>query len=303
MKTNYSALGGLAIAALLGLFCSGQQSEMLYGSGTIEATEITISSRSMGELLSVSVEEGDVVQAGQVIARVDTEKLVLKKQKLMAGMDELEFNLQNARQSIELAQENLENVKKKYERIKKLLHDQSTTQQKYDDIETAYRTASIQTQNTQNTYKALTAKKRQLGVDLDLINSRLRDTLIRSPLTGTVLKKYIQAGEMVSEGSAIVEVADLDRMKINVYVSEPDLGRIRIGEAVDIRIDTFPEERFRGKVAWISSKAEFTPKNVQTREARVNLVYAVKIRMKNPQGIFKIGMPADVFFLIKVGYE
>ncbi len=296
MKTNYSALGGLAIAALLGLFCSGQQSEALYGSGTIEATEITISSRSMGEVLSVSVEEGDVVQAGQVIARVDTEKLVLKKQKLKAGMDELEFNLQNAGQSIELAEENLENIKKKYERIKTLLHDQSTTQQKYDDIETAYRTASIQTQNTRNAYKALMAKKRQLGADLDLLNSRLRDTLIRSPLAGTVLNTYIQAGEMVREGSPIVKVADLDRMKINVYVSEPDLGRIRIGEAVDIRIDTFPKERFSGKVAWISSKAEFTPKNVQTREERVDLVYAVKVRMENPQGVFKIGMPADVFF-------
>ncbi|MBD3384162.1 efflux RND transporter periplasmic adaptor subunit [candidate division KSB1 bacterium] len=296
MKTTCSALGGLAVAALLGLFCSGQHSDALYGSGTIEAAEITISSQSMGEMLSVFVEEGDVVQAGQVIARVDTEKLVLKKQKLMAGMDELEFNLQNAGQSIDLAEENLENVKKKFERIKKLLHDQSTTQQKYDDIETAYRTASIQAQHAQNAYKALTAKKRQLGVDLDLIHSRLRDTLIRSPLTGTVLTTYTQAGEMVREGSPIVKIADLDRMKINVYVSEPDLGRIRIGETVDIRIDTFPEERFSGKVAWISPKAEFTPKNVQTREARTDLVYAVKVRMENPQGVFKIGMPADVYF-------
>jgi HlyD family secretion protein len=296
MKTNYSALGGLAIAALLGLFCSGQQSEALYGSGTIEATEITVSSQSMGTVLLVYVEEGDVVGAGQVIACVDTVKLVLTKQKLKAGLDELLFNLQNARQSIDLAEENLENIKKKYERIKALLHDQSTTQQNYDDIETAYRAASIQTQNAQNTYRALLAKKRQLETDLDLIDVRLRDTMIRSPLTGTVLNKYIEAGEMVREGSPIAKVADLDRMKINVYVSEPDLGRIRIGEAVDIRIDTFPEKRFSGKVAWISSKAEFTPKNVQTREARTDLVYAVKVRMENPQGVFKIGMPADVFF-------
>ncbi len=284
------------VASMLLFCCSGQESSQIYGSGTIEATEIMVSSQSMGRVLSIPLQEGDRVQAGQVVARIDSEKLQLQKQQLLASGQELRFNLDNAERAVELAEEKLQNAKKRFNRIKNLLADNSTTQQQYDDVETAYKAAGIQHESARSSYRALRAKALQIDAQLELIDSRLRDTRITAPITGTILNKYVQTGELVRQASPVVEIADLQYLIIRVYVSEPDLGRIGIGDAVDIAIDAFPQKRFSGTVAWISPQAEFTPKNVQTREARADLVYAVKVRMENPDGIFKIGMPADVYF-------
>ncbi|MDZ7331370.1 MAG: efflux RND transporter periplasmic adaptor subunit [candidate division KSB1 bacterium] len=274
--------------------CSKRESEELSGSGILEATEILISAKSAGTLIEMPVAEGIVVSAGQMIAQIDTEKIYLQKKQLIAAWTELKLNLQNAQRGVDLARENLENIKKKYQRIKALLEENSATQQQYDDIFTAYQAAQVQYDNAMTSLKALRAKEDQLVAQLELIESQLRDTKITAPITGTIIEKYVEQGEIARVGGPIVSMADLQKMWIKVFFKEPALGRIKLNSPAEIRISAYPDRSFPGRVSWISPRAEFTPKTVQTKEARSDLVYAVKIEVLNPDGVLKIGMPADV---------
>lgn len=274
--------------------CSKKDSEELSGSGILEATEILISAKLAGTLIDMPVAEGMVVSAGQMIAQIDTEKIYLQKKQLIAGWTELKLNLQNAQRGVDLARENLENTKKKYQRIKALLEENSATQQQYDDIFTAYQAAQVQYDNAVTSLKALRAKEDQLVAQLELIESQLRDTKIAAPITGTIIEKYVEQGEIAKPGGPIVSMADLQKMWIKVFFKEPALGRIKLNGPAEIRISSYPDRSFPGRVSWISPRAEFTPKTVQTKEARSDLVYAVKIEVPNPDGVLKIGMPADV---------
>ncbi|MCI0495071.1 efflux RND transporter periplasmic adaptor subunit, partial [candidate division KSB1 bacterium] len=124
--------------------------------------------------------------------------------------------------------------------------------------------------------------------------SQMRDARIPSPIEGTVTEKYVEQGEIARPGGPVVSLADLQNMWIKIYFKETELGKIKLNGNADIQISSYPDRTFAGRIAWISPKAEFTPKNVQTKDARADLVYAVKIEVKNPEGILKIGMPADV---------
>ncbi len=275
--------------------CSKNNEQTFYSSGTLEATEIVVGSQANGELLTLDVEEGDAVTVGQVIARVDTEKLVLQEQQLEAGLLELSLNRVNAKRSVALARENLDNVQKKYDRIKALLNGGSTTQQNFDDIETALKSAQTQYDNAKTSLNVLSAKESQLEAQKALIKSQLKDCVITSPIDGVVLEKYIDAGELIRMGSNIVNIADIRKMWIKFYITEADFGQVKIGDSARFVSGIEPPKEFTGKITWISPKAEFTPKNVQTREARADLVYAVKLMIDNPDGVLKIGMPGDVY--------
>jgi len=286
----------MEIAIISFFSCSGHGDENLIGSGTIEATEITISSKLAGEIIFLAIEEGQSVTAGQLLAVVDTEKVALQKQQLLAGLDELRLNMISAKRSAALAQTNLLNVEKRYKRIKALHDENSATQQQLDDVTAALDAARTKFENAQTGLKVLRAKRKQLEAQLGLLQSQLKDAKILAPVDGTILEKYIERSEIVRPGGPIATVANLAKMKMKVYVPETDLGRIKLGEVVGVKIDTYPDKALKGKVVWISPRAEFTPKNVQTREARTDLVYAVKISLKNQDGILKIGMPADVYY-------
>ncbi len=274
--------------------CSENNQSLLTGSGTLEATEILISSKATGTVTALLVKEGDSLAVNQGIAVVDTEKIFLQKQQLQAGLAELELNLENANRAIVLARDHFENIEKKYKRIKVLFDAQSATQQDFDDVMTAYQAAKIQYENAGTNPKILSAKREQLKAQFALIDSQLADAKISTPIAGTVIEKYIEQGEVVHAGSPIVSIADLNNLWIKIYLKENELGKFKLNAAAEIRISSYPDRIFPGRVAWISPKAEFTPKMVQTKEARSDLVYAVKIETKNPEGILKIGMPADV---------
>ncbi len=282
------------IFSLFVLSCSNNKTDELTGSGTMEATEITVSSKLAGTVVAIYINEGDTVTVNQVIAQLDTEKLYLQKKQLLAGLKELRFNLQNARRAVTLAKDNLENVEKKFNRIKSLYQENSATQQQFDDLETAYKAAQTQSDNAVTSLKALSAKEEQVLLQLDLLESQLRDAKITSPIEGTVIEKFLEAGEVARMGGPVVNLADLQNMWIKIYFKEMGLGKIKLNDPAELKISAYPDRVFRGRISWISSKAEFTPKMVQTKEARSDLVYAVKIEVKNPDGILKIGMPADV---------
>jgi len=280
--------------SIFGLSCSNNDTNELSGSGTLEATEIMVSSKLAGTVVDFFVNEGDGVAVGQVIAQLDTEKLFLQKKQLRAGWNELRLNLQNAQRAVTLSKDNLENIEKKFNRIKSLYHENSATQQQYDDIETAYKAAQTQSENAVTNVKALSAKEEQVLVQLELLESQLRDAKITAPIPGTVIEQYLEAGEVARLGSPVVNLADLQNMWIKIYFKETELGKIKLNDPAELTISAYPDRVFPGRVAWISSKAEFTPKMVQTKEARSDLVYAVKLEVKNPDGILKMGMPADV---------
>lgn len=280
--------------SMMGFACSGQKVNELSGSGTLEATEVVVSAKLAGTIIDLPIHEGETIQLNQVIAQIDTEKIYLQKKQLFAGLNELKLNIQNAHRGVDLAKDNLANVEKKYLRIKSLLNENSVTQQQYDDMETAYKAAQTQYDNAVTSLKALRAKDDQVVVQIELLESQMRDARIASPIQGTVIEKYVEQGEIARPGSPVVSLADLQNMWIKIYFKETELGKIKLNEDAELKISSYPDRIFPGRIAWISPKAEFTPKNVQTKDARADLVYAVKIEVKNPEGILKIGMPADV---------
>lgn len=268
--------------------------ELWKGSGTLEAKEILVSSKIGGTVIGVFVQEGDSVQSRQPIAQIETEKLEIQKRQLEAKIVELQLNVENAHRSSTMAKEQYLNIQKKFERVKNLFAEQGATQEQYEDAETALTTARIQYENALNQLNVLKAKKVQLQAQLELIQSQLKDTEIVSPIPGTVLELFVDEGETVRAGSPVANIADISHLWLKVYLTEKELGRIRLGEPALLSIASMPDTAFSGKITWISSKAEFTPKMVQTKEARSDLVYAVRIDVENPQGILKIGMPVDV---------
>jgi len=295
IKISFKIFYLVLILYVFFFYCEKKNNDRITGSGTLEATEITISSKSNGQVLDLLVKEGDHVQIGSVIAFVDTEKLALQREQIQAGLAEVDYHISTAREGINLAQEQVESITKKYERINKLQKEGAATQQQLDDIETMYNQSQTQLKTTQSNLKAAQMKKQQIEANLKLIESQIKDATIVSPASGIVINKFIEQGENVAMGLPIVTIADLTKLWIKLYVTAPQLGFIQLGERADIRVDSFPERRFEGKIIWISSKAEFTPKNIQTEEARADLVYAVKIDVPNPDLVLKIGMPADIF--------
>ncbi|HEX9975326.1 MAG TPA: efflux RND transporter periplasmic adaptor subunit [bacterium] len=295
MKAVKKSFVVLFLLSLIGLSgCSKDDSNSMSGSGTLEATEVLISAKLAGTIIDLPVHEGDTVREGQVIAQIDTEKIYLQKKQLLAGLNELKLNIQNAQRGIDLTKDNLNNVEKKYNRIKSLLNENSVTQQQYDDIETAYKATQTQYDNAVTSLKALRAKEQQLDVQIELVESQIGDAKITAPIQGTVIEKYVEQGEIARPGGSVVSLADLQNMWIKIYFKETELGKIKLNGNAELKISSYPDRTFPGRISWISSKAEFTPKNVQTKDARADLVYAAKIEVKNPEGILKIGMPADV---------
>jgi HlyD family secretion protein len=274
--------------------CSRKPAPAFGGSGVLEATEITIGAKTAGVVDSMAAQEGDSVGRGDVLCILETDKLRLQKRQLAAGLEEVRLNIRNAERAAALAEDNFKAAGKKFDRIRALHDEASVSQQQFEDAETGFQAARTQYENSRTSLEALAAKQEQVRLQLELAESQLNDATIRSPLSGTVTQFYVDRGEIARPGGPVATVADLSRMWIKVYVKETELGRIRLNGEAALRIDSAPGREFVGRVSWISQKAEFTPKMVQTRDARSDLVYAVKVEVENPDGTLKIGMPADV---------
>jgi len=291
----YAVLSILALLIISG--CGHDDSGLITGSGTLEATEVLVSARTGGTLTAILVSEGDAVEAGQLIAVIDSEKVFLQKKQALAALEELRLNRLNAVRLTRTARENLDNLAKKSGRVGALLEEGSATQQQYDDLETGRKAAEAQYENARTSLAALDAREEQLLAQIGLVESQLRDARVTAPISGVVINKYLEAGEVARPLAPVATIADLSRMHIRIYLKESGIARIRLNGGAELSVTAWPEKKFPGRIAWISDKAEFTPKNIQTKEARSDLVYAVKVEVANPEGILKIGMPADVTLL------
>ena len=279
---------------LLGTSCSRKQKPVFEGSSVLEATEILVGAKTAGTVVALEVQEGDSVAEGQVLAKIDAEKIELQKRQLAAGLSELRFNIRNAERAVELARETFEAAEKKFGRIRALHGEASVSQQQYEDAETGFKAAQTQFENAATSLEALRAKETQVEIQQELAESQIRDATVTAPISGTAVQVYIDRGEIARPGGPVVSLAYLTLMWIKVYVKESGLGRIRLNDRAALTVGSWPDRVFTGRISWISPKAEFTPKMVQTKDARSDLVYAVKIELPNPDGVLKIGMPADV---------
>ncbi|HPS46050.1 MAG TPA: HlyD family efflux transporter periplasmic adaptor subunit [Bacteroidales bacterium] len=265
--------------------------------GTFEATETTISSESAGKIQWIKIEEGQVLNAGDTIALVDTVQLSLKREALLAQQKAASNKANYILAQVKVIEEQIKTSLVEKNRLEKLFKDGAATQQQLDNINglLAVYEKQISTIETQNApvINELEAYDKQIAQLTDQINR----SYVVNPVSGTVLTKYSEANEIVNQGKALYKIADLNDIFLRSYVSGAQLPNIKLEQKVKVLADKNESElkEYEGVVTWISSTAEFTPKIIQTKEERVNLVYAVKIKVKN-DGSLKIGMPGEVKF-------
>lgn len=265
--------------------------------GNFEATEVTVSAETSGRVLQFDPVEGSQVDKGAIIALVDTTVLHLQKAEIEAGMKSVLVRLVSVNAQNDVLNQQITNQNVNVSRIGKMLKDSAATQKQYDDV--TGQVAVLQKQIAANNSQKVSVSAEQSVYESKRasVNEQIKKCIIKSPLKGTVIEKYAEAGEMTAPGKPLAKIADLSIIKLKVYVSGAQLGKIKTGQTCTIRIDkgTKGYQSFPGRISYISEKAEFTPKIIQTKEERVILVYAVNIDVVN-DGTLKSGMPGEALF-------
>ncbi|MDR2802484.1 MAG: efflux RND transporter periplasmic adaptor subunit [Prevotellaceae bacterium] len=294
--TQLCSLLGIGGAGLLLLSCSGG-SRVSDAYGNFEATEIIVSAQAAGQILQLSADEGALLQAGEQVGLVDTVDLFLQKQVLLAQEAAVAAQFAILQAQADVQRQQIKNLEIDFARIKNMQRDGAATQKQYDDTEGAWEVAKRQLAATESQRIALHSQQETIRRQAAQLDNSIAKCRIENPRAGTVLARYAEAGELAAPGKALYKVGDLSEMKLKVYVSETQLAGIKIGQPAEALIDASGGglQRLVGTVCWIAGKAEFTPKIIQTRDERVNLVYAVKVAVKN-DGRLKIGMPGEVNF-------
>jgi HlyD family secretion protein len=286
----------IIIAAILLGGCKNN-TEKADAFGNFEATEVIVSAETNGRILQFDPVEGVQVESGTIIALIDTTILHLQKAEIDAGMRSVITRTSSINAQNDILNQQIENLNINVSRIGKMLKDDAATQKQYDDL--TGQVAVLQKQIiANNTQKASVAA--ELAVyesKKSTLNEQIKRSTVKSPLKGTIIEKYSEAGEIISAGKPLVKIADLSVIKLKVYVSGAQLGSIKTGQICKVRIDNGEKgySSFNGTISYISEKAEFTPKIIQTKEERVTLVYAVTIDVKN-DGTMKSGMPGEAIF-------
>lgn len=276
--------------------CSSEDRSDAYGQ--FEATEVTVSAETGGKLLQFNVNEGDRLEAGRRVGLIDTTQLYLKKRELVAALEAAESRIANIEAEVSVVEEELATAETDLNRIQSLLKDGAATQKQLDDARGRVNILRKRINALQTQKRSAGAEIRSIRVRIEQVEDQMDDAVIVNPVTGTVLAAYFEPSELAGQGQPLYEIANLDTLILRVFVSGAQLPGVKLNQQVEVLIDRNVEEnrRLEGAVSWIASEAEFTPKMIQTKEERVNQVYAVKVRVPNPGGVLKIGMPGEVNF-------
>lgn len=266
--------------------------------GNFETTEVVVSAETSGQLLSFKADEGQTLSAGQLVGVVDTTQLTLQQRQLGAQRSGAASRVNEVAQQLDALRIQEDIAGRNYERLKRLFGEQAATAQQLDQAERDYKVLTEQVQGTEAQQRTAAEDVKSTDAHLAQISQQLAKSHVTNPVSGTVLARYTDRGEFVQPGQPLYKIANLDSMILRAYVTETQLSRVRLGAPVTVSIDTGAKARraLAGTVSWVSPEAEFTPTPIQTRDERKDLVYAVKVRVPNPGGIVKIGMPADVRF-------
>lgn len=291
-------------------------------SGTIEATDVVVSSKTAGQIEDIAVKEGDKVSKDDLLVVLDHKSLDIQLRQMSAGIEQAEAQLRLlqsgarkedialAKEQVNTAKINLDQALTDKERLSKLLESNTITQKQFEDASVKYELAQNQYNTArQNLLKVsnivrpeeiesskANLKRNQVG--LEIIQKNIEDCTVKSPLSGIVTKKFVEAGEYVTPGSSLLKLSDLSIVNFYIYINETDLGKIKLGQKAEVKTDSYKDKIYGGEVIFISPEAEFTPKNIQTPEERTKLVFKVKIQIPNPDSELKSGMPADAKLII-----
>lgn len=291
----------LYTTALLLLSACGSGKGEFDASGTFEATEIIVSSEANGKLLQFNVEEGQQLVAANEVGYVDTLQLYLKKMQLLASGKAVSHKSMDINKQIAATREQISKAKYEKNRTANLLKSNAATQKQVDDIDSQIavleKQLAAQISTLQQGNASVTEESSAYEIQVAQLEDQLKKCHISSPINGTVLAKYAEPGELAATGKPLFKVADVENMFLRAYVTGGQLSQIKLGDKVKVYSDLGDDDRkeYEGTITWISDKSEFTPKTIQTRDERANLVYAIKIAIKN-DGYLKIGMYGETQF-------
>ena len=265
--------------------------------GNFEATEYMISAENSGKILVLDVNEGDVFSEAKQVGVIDTTQLYLQREQLKAQKSAVASGVKNILSRIAVYQEQISILEKDKSRIDKMFADGAATSKEVDDVNGGILLAQKQIQAVKTENAKVLGELESLDRKIESLNDLIEKSKIYVPEAATVLEKYHEAYEMVNTGTPLFKLADLSSLDLRVYISGDQLSEVKIGQEVKVLIDKnkVENETLQGKVIWISSQSEFTPKIIQTKKERVKLVYAVKIKVVN-DGRLKIGMPGEIRF-------
>lgn len=285
------------ILALLVLMSCDGNTDKSDAYGNFEIEETIVSSEMAGKLIRFSIELGDRVKKDALLAIVDTTQFGLQLKQIEAQKQAVATKKVNVRAQLEVLKEQIGNLKITQERINRMFNDKAATQQQVDDVNGQMRVMEKQLKSQETQFLSINSELNVLSTQIELIKDKLKRCIVSSPLTGIVLEKYIELGEIAVPGKAVVKLGDLSELDLRVFVSGAQLPNIKLGQQVEVLIDEDEKhnQSLTGVISWISPEAEFTPKIIQTKEERVKMVYAVKVKVKN-DGRLKIGMPGEVNF-------
>ncbi|MFD2910218.1 HlyD family secretion protein [Flavobacterium ardleyense] len=262
--------------------------------GNFEATEITVSSEANGKIEFLNVEEGNKIAKNKIVGVIDTTQLHLNKLQLLASIQTISSKSTNVLSQRRVLGEQLKTAIMEQNRILSMYKESASTKRQVDEIDGKVSVIQEQMKSVETQNAPIVNEVKSLEVQIKKIEDQIKKSKIENPVEGTVLTKFAEPNEITSYGKPLYKIADLSEMTLRVYFSETQLPSIKVGQEVTVSIDEKEGTKtYKGKISWISSSAEFTPKIIQTKEERVNLVYAVKVIVKN-DGALKIGMPAEV---------
>ena len=284
----------LTILITLTLFSCNKSDNEADAYGNFEATEVTISSETNGKIEYLNLEEGDLVEKEALVGQIDTIQLYLNKQQLLASKNTIYSKSANVLSQRSVLNEQLKTVKIEENRILTMFKENAATKRQVDEVNGKVSVLQQQIKSVETQNAPIVNEVKSIEVQIEKIDDQLKKSKIINLVKGTILAKYAEPNEITSFGKPLYKIADLTEMTLRVYFSETQLASIKVGQDVNVLIDENEGTKsYKGKISWISSSAEFTPKIIQTKEERVNLVYAVKVIVKN-DGSLKIGMPAEV---------
>jgi len=270
-------------------------------SGTFEATEVIVSAQATGTILNFKVEEGQDLKAGANLGFIDTIQLDLRKKQLMATIQASQTRKPDVEVQLAALEQQIATARSETHRVENLVKANAANQKQLDDLNAQIEVLTKQLVATKTTLESsnsgINKESSALKIQVDQINDQLRRSYISSPIDGTLLVKYAETGELAIQGKSLFKVADMSRMILRVYITADQLSKLKLGQTVDVNAElgTTDNKAYKGIVTWISSKSEFTPKTIQTRDERANLVYAVKVAVNN-DGTLKIGMYGGIHF-------
>jgi HlyD family secretion protein len=295
MMRVYSLTTGACLTGLIVLAASCGRGAKPDAYGNIEATEVVVGAEASGQLESFTPAEGNMLPLGATVGLIDTTTQSLQLQQVSAQRTATASRVTEVTKQIGVLEAQRPIVQRVYERTRRLFEQQAATAQQLDQAEREYRTLVAQLEVARAQRQAALHEVAASDARAAQVRDQLHKSVITNPVNGTVLTTYARTGELVQVGQPLYKIANLDTMELRAYVTETQLASIKLGRTVTVAVDVGGARRtLPGVVSWVSTTAEFTPTPIETRDERVNLVYAIKVRVPNPNGLLKIGMPADV---------